>query len=586
MFILSTDGNAVCSMLRKTTDLRLPPVSLVVNGAFRKSTIRTLFIPSTIREIGESAFLESGRLEDVIFESGSVVSSIGRRCFAECKNLSHFSFGGARFLRAFSAQLFKGSKLSSVSVPDSVRTIESECFSNCANLVSLSFGKGSFLKRICNRAFEGTALAHFEGPMKLVALGSGVFSSCSKLASVVLPYGLRFIGSECFSSCGKRLNRVDLPETLSIMESNAVSDHCIVHMKSEDSEIVAAFDRWKLDRKKRFINPRTEFHGFIRGAMLLCEGGLIGRGGQGSVKLKESIVNGEILAVKTVMFGNRITEDRWEELKDREYQLQAMRSSCLVRLKGFYFDDQRRRMTIGMEYVSCSYSDASLNQTNPEHSATNVTLKDVVERNPVWWTNKAKATAILGIAHGIDYLHAKGFIHRDLKPSNILFDEQLCPKICDFDVARREAEDSSATMTMSVGTQLYMAPEVASGHYNHKADLFSFGCILYEIFEGTNSLVSFIRGSLSSNKIVFTSSTPLEMQPIIESCLCVNPEDRCSFLDEDHASLLSSLWDPVRANMGLDANELEYVEHYVQDIECEECDSHRCSDSGSMSGEC
>ena len=257
------------------------------------------------------------------------------------------------------------------------------------------------------------------------------------------------------------------------MESNAFGDHCTVHMESEDPEVLSAFEDWQLNRSERFVNPRSEYPTFIKGALILCEGGLIGRGGQGSVKLKQNMASGDVLAVKTVNFGTRLTAERWEELKDRETQLQELRCPCLVCLEGFYFDDQRRSMTIGMEYVSCGISDSSgssLGQNDSNRKGTSVNLKEVLEREPPWWTNKAKAISILGIAHGIDHLHSKGFIHRDLKPSNILFDEEMRPKICDFDVARAEAEDSSATMTMSVGTSLYMAPEVSSGYYNHKAE--------------------------------------------------------------------------------------------------------------------
>ena len=536
--------------------------------------IRTVFIPNTICTLGANAFLNSEQLEEVVFESGSLVSSIGPRCFAKCNKLSQVSFGDLQCVRTFPAELFKDSGLRSICIPSSVRTLGPKCFAGCSNLSLVSFGNESCLKRIRDRAFKGCALTRFEAPLSLVALGSGVFSSCSKLTYVGLPRGIRFLGPQCFSECGKKLKDVDLPETISVIESNAFDDNCKVHMDCEDSEIVSAFEEWQLDRSGRFVNPIYECGTFIRGALVLCEDGFIGCGGQGSVKLKENMITGEILAVKTVVFGPRIAETRWEELKDRESKLQDLRCPCLVRLKGCYFDDQRHRMTMGMEYVACSGLDPPSSGGDEKPRGTSVSLKQVLERQPNWWTNKAKAIAILGVAHGIDYLHANGFIHRDLKPSNILFDEAIRPKICDFDVARSEAEDCSATMTMGVGTNLYMAPEVSSGHYNHKADFFSFGCILYEIFEGTESLVQQIQRLWTSGSVIFTGLTPARMREIIESCLCEDPDDRCGFLDEsDSPVLMDSLWDAVRADMGLDATDVELVERYVRDIECDNDDN-------------
>jgi serine/threonine protein kinase len=67
------------------------------------------------------------------------------------------------------------------------------------------------------------------------------------------------------------------------------------------------------------------------------------------------------------------------------------------------------------------------------------------------------------IACAMEYLHGKGVIHRDLKPENVLLGghgANTC-KLCDFGLARpNDAADKMATMTVGVGTALYMAPEV------------------------------------------------------------------------------------------------------------------------------
>lgn len=183
-----------------------------------------------------------------------------------------------------------------------------------------------------------------------------------------------------------------------------------------------------------------------------------------------------------------------------------------------------------------------------------------------WWTIATKIVTILGIAAGLDYMHDLGMCHRDLKPSNILFDSEFHPKICDFDVARSDdMSDDSSSMTVNVGTILYMAPEVVSGDYNHKADYYSFGLILYEIFEGSEALQR--QMMLDSCKDwTFTDCTPSELQNIIESCLSENPDYRCGFLDDD-PSLFGALQKTFIENMGLSDVDREFVEHYAEETQ-------------------
>jgi serine/threonine-protein kinase TNNI3K len=85
------------------------------------------------------------------------------------------------------------------------------------------------------------------------------------------------------------------------------------------------------------------------------------------------------------------------------------------------------------------------------------------------------------VAHALVYLHslATPVLHRDLKSKNILLTKDLDAKITDFGVSRKQ---SDKTLTAGVGTSLWMAPEVMMGErYNEKADMFSFGMVLYEL---------------------------------------------------------------------------------------------------------
>jgi serine/threonine protein kinase len=89
-----------------------------------------------------------------------------------------------------------------------------------------------------------------------------------------------------------------------------------------------------------------------------------------------------------------------------------------------------------------------------------------------------------GIARGLAAAHARGIIHRDIKPSNIWLEAPDGKvKILDFGLARASESESGFTHANAIlGTPQYMSPEQASGlPLDHRSDLFSLGCILYQL---------------------------------------------------------------------------------------------------------
>ncbi|RLN07547.1 hypothetical protein C2845_PM11G18160 [Panicum miliaceum] len=98
---------------------------------------------------------------------------------------------------------------------------------------------------------------------------------------------------------------------------------------------------------------------------------------------------------------------------------------------------------------------------------------------------KTSYRIIKGICQGLDYLHQQKIIHLDLKPENILLDHCWVPKIADFGISKRFAENQTRAITSNPrGTRGYMAPESLDGNFTLKSDIYSLGVIIIEMLTG------------------------------------------------------------------------------------------------------
>jgi len=111
-------------------------------------------------------------------------------------------------------------------------------------------------------------------------------------------------------------------------------------------------------------------------------------------------------------------------------------------------------------------------------------LSKIVRRNP----EGLPIDRVLGfgvqLADALAAAHGRGVVHRDVKPANIMVTAFNRVKICDFGVARIVERIDGETGTSGVGTPLYTAPEQFAGRAGAQADLYSLGCVLYELLTG------------------------------------------------------------------------------------------------------
>ncbi|PVD31308.1 hypothetical protein C0Q70_06720 [Pomacea canaliculata] len=136
------------------------------------------------------------------------------------------------------------------------------------------------------------------------------------------------------------------------------------------------------------------------------------------------------------------------------------------------------------------------------------------------------------------YLHSHRILHRDMKPQNILLGRGGTVKLCDFGFARGMSTNT-LVLTSIKGTPLYMSPElVEEKPYDHTADLWALGCILYELFVGTppfytNSIFQLVT-MIIKDPVKWPKNMSSTFKDFLQGLLSKNPRHRLSWPDLLH----------------------------------------------------
>ncbi|KAI4352946.1 hypothetical protein L6164_007150 [Bauhinia variegata] len=199
---------------------------------------------------------------------------------------------------------------------------------------------------------------------------------------------------------------------------------------------------------------------------------LLGTGGFGSV-YKGSLGDGTLVAVKKL---DRVLPHGEKEFITEVNTIGSMHHMNLVRLCG-YCSERSHRLLV-YEFMKNGSLDKWIFPSNQGG-----------EKLLDWPTRFDIAIAT---AQGIAYFHEQcrnRIIHCDIKPENILLDENFCPKVSDFGLAKLMGREHSHVMTMIRGTRGYLAPEwVSNRPITVKADVYSYGMLLLEIIGGRRNL--------------------------------------------------------------------------------------------------
>ncbi len=252
----------------------------------------------------------------------------------------------------------------------------------------------------------------------------------------------------------------------------------------------------------------------------------IGQGGFGTVLKARQKSLGKVVAIKYL--SPQKTQNKEEILrfrKEAEAMALVAHDNIVSILDYAYFNSN---YYIVMEFID------------------GITLEEALSSN----LSTAAALYIMEkVVSGLQLAHEKGIMHRDIKPGNILLGKQGQIKLADFGLATIQVDATKYLSTDAImGTFCYMSPEAMVNPHDidERVDIFSLGCILYQILSGTLPFPGSTLGEISYNVInanpkpLHVSAPFLPLKEIINQCLEKDRAKRPS-LQEVHSALQQCL---------------------------------------------
>ena len=200
----------------------------------------------------------------------------------------------------------------------------------------------------------------------------------------------------------------------------------------------------------------------------------LGSGGFASVLKVCSLINQRIYAMKILDLEN---DDKIEpEVKEKYYnnEIELLKTLDHPNIVKYYKSfTENNKIYIIMEYFDNGDLQSYIKALKFERD------KKDKNKGEIW-------NIFYQCMLGLNYLHLKGVVHRDIKPQNIFMTKNKVIKIGDFGVSAKFKNETQLRKINSLkgtvlGSPLFMAPEIFKKIYNEKIDIFSMGCVFYEI---------------------------------------------------------------------------------------------------------
>ena len=239
----------------------------------------------------------------------------------------------------------------------------------------------------------------------------------------------------------------------------------------------------------------------------------LGKGAFGSVCIVKRKLDNQVYAMKRVRIV-QLNEKEKENALNEVRILASLSHKNIIAYKEAFFDEPSKTLNIVMEYAD----DGDIS-TKIKYNLKN----GLVFRENIIWDY------IIQILEGLKYLHEKKIIHRDLKSANLFVMKDGTIKIGDLNVSKINKFGMASTQ---IGTPFYASPEIWKDQpYDYKSDIWSIGCIIYELcqlkppFRGT-SIKNLAKCIIKGNYDDISDCYSNDLRKIIKMCLVLNPNNR------------------------------------------------------------
>ena len=247
-------------------------------------------------------------------------------------------------------------------------------------------------------------------------------------------------------------------------------------------------------------------------------GRVLGKGVFGSVLIVKRKEDKEIYAMKRVKIGG-LTKKELENSFNEVRLLASLNHKNVIGYREAFYDQKSKTLNIVMEYADDGDLSTKIKQA--------IKKQAFFEESKIWST-------LIQILEGLKYLHKSDIIHRDLKSANIFLTKKGGVKIGDLNVSKIIGKSMAITQT---GTPYYASPEIWNDHpYDYKCDIWSAGCIIYEMaslkmpFRGT-SMQMLYNNVMKGDFDPIPSRYSKDLMEIIKLILIKNPKQRPSAED-------------------------------------------------------